>query len=265
MKGVISMRKTAIIQGKGGVGKTTTTDCCVTGVKKARKNRSVSTLAIDYDPQGNLSFLFNTKVDECPTMYHVLNGDVTIQEAIQHTERGDIIVGNGSLAKIESLYSEYEDGLFSLKEQLALLDQEYDYVFIDNQPAISGYLTKQALIAADDLVVPVTAEVLTLQGLAKVGQTVERVKKHYNPDLLIDGLLLTRHNQRTTIAKQLEETVREWAIQLQTKAYKTFIRETVSLREAQAKKVSIFEYAPDSNPAKDYNAFIKEYLNSERK
>lgn len=257
------MRKTAVIQGKGGVAKSTTADAGTSGIKVVKKG--ARTLAVDYDPQGNLSFLFNTKVDECPTMYHVFNGDVTIQEAIQHTPRGDIIVGNGSLVKIESLFPDYEDGILKLKEQLALINDDYDYVFIDNQPSISGYLTKQALVAADDLVVPVTAEVLTLQGLAKVGAAVERVKKFFNPQLVIDGLLLTRHNPRTTIAKQLEETVREWAVQLQTKAYKTFIRESVVVKEAQAKKMSIFEYAPDSNPAQDYFAFIDEYLKQERK
>ena len=148
-----------------------------------------------------------------------------------------------------------------LGEQLKKLSEEYTHVFIDNQPLIGGILTTQALACADDLVVPVSADTFTIQGLAKLQGALTDIREMVNPSIKIDGLLLTRHNPRTILSGDLAENMRKWAEGEKTQVYETFIRESVAVKEAQASKQSLFEYAPTSNPAVDYLSFIKEYLN----
>lgn len=284
------MRITTVINGKGGVGKTTTAQALGTGLNKTavlvrveefeddgqiiqkriyKRGEDVhqyKTLAVDYDPQGNLSFAFGADVLNSPTMYHVINGDISIREAVQHTPQGDIIVGNASLTKIESLFAgdDIFEGLNKLQEQLGQLEGEYTHIFIDNQPLIGGMLTRQTLIAADDLVVPMVADMFTIQGLARLEKAVESIQKRDNPNLKIAGILLTKHNPRTIFGTSVGEVINTWAAQRDAKVYGTFIRESVSVKEAQAKKQSLFDYAPTSNPAFDYLAFIEEYLQAEK-
>jgi chromosome partitioning protein len=278
------MRTTTIINGKGGVGKTTTAHAMATGLNKTvvwnGKVRTdedgnqaklyemgedinrYKTLAVDYDPQGNLSFAFGADVLNSPTMYHIINGDISIHEAIQHTPQGDLIVGNASLTKIESMFSgdDIFEGLEKLREQLALVSEAYTHVFIDNQPLIGGMLTRQTLIAADDLVVPMAADMFTIQGLARLEKAVESIIKRDNPRLRIAGLLLTKHNSRTIFGSDVSHAIAKWAAEHQTIVFDSFIRESVAVKESQAKKKSLYDYAPKSNPAIDYLLFIQEYL-----
>jgi chromosome partitioning protein len=249
------MRITTIINGKGGVAKTTTTQALGTGLDKAEYNP----LVIDYDAQGNLSASYGLKEKECPTFYHILNGDILLEEAIQKTEQGDIIAGNASLSKIEALFNDPFTGMYALKEQLKEVGG-YTHIFIDNQPLIAGFLTRQTLVATHDIVIPVTADSFTLQGLNALYEAFTIVKKHANPEIKIDGLLLTRHNPRLTLKRDIQTNLEEWATVLKTKVYKTHIREGVAVQEAQATKQSLFKYDGKSNPAKDYKAFILEYL-----
>jgi len=256
------MRTTTIINGKGGVGKTTTTHALATGLNRTEDISRYKTLAVDYDPQGNLSFAFGADMLNSPTMYHVINGDISIKEAIQHTPQGDIIVGNASLTKIESMFAgdDIFEGLDKLKEQLQLVAGEYTHVFIDNQPLIGGMLTRQTLIAADDLVVPMVADMFTIQGLARLEKAVESIQKRDNPQLFIAGLLLTKHNPRTVFGTSVGQAIVKWAESHDTIVFDSFIREGISVKEAQAKKKSLFDYAPSGNPSIDYLMFIQEYL-----
>ena len=258
------MRITTIINGKGGVGKTTTAQALAAGMNRI-PNGKYKTLAIDYDPQGNLSFAYGADITNAPTMYHVINGEASIDEAIQHTDQGDIVAANASLTKIDSLFSgdEIFEGLDKLKDQLIPISDRYSHAFIDNQPLIGGMLTRQALVAATDLVVPMLADMFTIQGLARLEKAVETIQKRDNPNLKIEGLLLTKHNPRTIFGSNIGEAIEKWAFNHQTRVYQNFIRESVCVKESQAKKQSLFEYAPNSNPAIDYTAFIREYLNQE--
>jgi len=253
------MRITTIINGKGGVGKTTTAHALATGLEKRK------TLAIDYDPQGNLSYAFGVDVTNTPTMYHVFTGDIAIEEAIQHTSQGDIVAGNAFLRQLEALFSgpNYLKSIRKLAEQLRRLTSTYTHVFIDNQPLIGGILTTQSLACATDLVVPVSADTFTLQGLAKLQEAIKDIRDLVNPALRIDGLLLTRHNPRTIISGDLADNMRTWAALEHTRVYQTYIRESVIVKEAQACKKSLFAYSPHSNPALDYKAFMKEYVQGE--
>jgi len=256
------MRITTIINGKGGVGKTTTTHALATGLDKTK----YKTLAIDYDPQGNLSHAFGVDVNNVPTLYHVFRGDLNIKDAIQHTPQGDIIAGNAWLAQLESMFSgpAYLKSIRKLKILLSILENEYSHIFIDNQPLIGGILTTQSLASANDLIVPISAEVFALQGLARLQEAVAEIKENISPSLHIDGILLTKLNPRTNISVGLTKAINQWAEQEKTKLYKTYIRESVSVKESQVNKQSLFDFAPGSNPAKDYLAFIAEYLATEK-
>lgn len=254
------MRITTIINGKGGVGKTTTAHALATGLDRTK----YKTLAIDYDPQGNLSHAFGAETNACPTMYHVFNGEISIEDAIQHTEQGDIIAANAWLGQLEGMMGgpAYLKSVRKLRQQLDQLTG-YTNVFIDNQPLIGGILTTQSLAAADDLIVPMAADVFALQGLARLDEAIRDIVEVVNPGLKIDGILLTKYNPRTLIASGLASNITLWAEGNGTRVYQTYIRESVSVREAQAKKTSLFDYAPSSNPAVDYRAFVSEYLAKE--
>jgi chromosome partitioning protein len=253
----VGTRISTVVNGKGGVGKTTTAHALATGLTK----KGLRTLAIDYDPQGNLSHAYGIDVNNSPTMYHVINGDVALMDAIQQTKQGDIIAGNSSLSKMSSLFPEGNilEGIPKLKEELVRLEQIYKFIIIDNQPLLGSLLTMHTMVAANDLIVPMSADDFAVQGLAKLQEAIIRIKQGYNTELKIDGLLMTRYNPRILHSNHINQNLIKWTKVLNTRVYKTFIREGVAVREAHTKRQSIFAYAPFSKPSQDYNNFIAEY------
>ena len=245
------MEVVAIINRKGGVGKTATAQALGAGLIRRKKK----VLFVDLDSQANLSY--GLKADpNAPTSMDLLTGEATTAEAIQKTEQGDIIAGSEALAGADAVI----DGTgkeYRLKEALEGL--KYDYIIIDT-PAQLGTLTINALTAAKSVIIPVQAEVYSLQGIGQLNKTIEAVKKYCNKNLYIKGILITRYTSRAVISKDMQSNLAEAAEQLKTKLYSTPIRECVSIREAQASQADIFTYAPRSNAAKDYEAFIKEFL-----
>lgn len=248
------MEVVAIVNRKGGVGKTATAQALGAGL--ARKKKKV--LYIDLDSQTNLSYGLGADPEGLSSM-DVLLGEATAQEAIQHTPQGDVIAGSEALAGADAAI----DGTgkeYRLKEAIDGL--QYDYIIIDT-PAQLGTLTVNALTAANSVVIPVQAEIYSLQGIGQLSKTIEAVKKYCNRDLYIRGILITRYNGRAVISKDMQSNLKDAAEQLKTKLYSTPIRECVSIKEAQAIQQDIYTYAPRSNAAKDYEAFIKEF--TERK
>lgn len=248
------MEVVAIVNRKGGVGKTATAQALGAGL--ARKKKKV--LYIDLDSQTNLSYGLGADPEGLNSM-DVLTGEATAAEAIQHTPQGDVIAGSETLAGADAAI----DGTgkeYRLKEAIDGL--QYDYIIIDT-PAQLGTLTVNALTAANSVVIPVQAEVYSLQGIGQLSKTIEAVKKYCNRDLYIRGILITRYNGRAVISKDMQSNLKDAAEQLKTKLYSTPIRECVSIKEAQAIQQDIYTYAPRSNAAKDYEAFIKEF--TERK
>ena len=248
------MEVVAIVNRKGGVGKTATAQALGAGL--ARKKKKV--LYIDLDSQTNLSYGLGADPEGLNSM-DVLTGEATAAEAIQHTPQGDVITGSEALAGADAAI----DGTgkeYRLKEAIDGL--QYDYIIIDT-PAQLGTLTVNALTAANSVVIPVQAEVYSLQGIGQLSKTIEAVKKYCNRDLYIRGILITRYNGRAVISKDMQSNLKDAAEQLKTKLYSTPIRECVSIKEAQAIQQDIYTYAPRSNAAKDYEAFIKEF--TERK
>lgn len=247
----------AIVNRKGGVAKTATAHALGAGLARLKKK----VLFIDLDSQTNLSYELQADYSK-PNIMDVLTGEIETVKAIQKTPQGDFIAGTEALAaadtEIEGTGKEYR-----LKEALEGL-KGYDYIIIDT-PAALGTLTVNALTACNSVIVPVQAEVHSLQGIGQLSKTIEPVKKYCNKDLYIRGILITRYNGRAVISQDMQSNLQEVAKKLKTRLYSTPIRECISVKEAQARQTDIFSYAPRSNAAKDYEAFIKEFMEGKRK
>lgn len=239
---------------KGGVGKTTTTAALAAGL--ARKGYKV--LAVDMDPQGNLGFSLGVDIDKGPTSYEVLKGDATVYEIIHRISDIDIIQSNILLSSAEAtLRGENRELL--LKKLLEPVEKLYDYIIIDTPPAFN-ILTLNGYSAANYLIIPMSAEILSLVGLVQLKETYETVRQSVNPKLKIMGIILTKYEKRRKLSRDVQEMAGTVADQLGTAVFDTVIRNSVSAAEAPAHGVNIFEYSSRSAPAKDYGAFIKEIL-----
>lgn len=135
--------------------------------------------------------------------------------------------------------------------------KEYDFIIIDTPPAL-GTLTANALTAADRVIIPAQADILSLQGVSQLYATVESVKEYCNSRLRIAGIILTRYNERTRIAQDMNKLFKSAATKMKTKVFETGIRENVAIKEAQASVKDIFSYDKNSNAAKDYLSLIQE-------
>ncbi|MCL1881872.1 MAG: ParA family protein [Oscillospiraceae bacterium] len=238
---------------KGGVGKTTTcaSICgCLTELGK-------SVLAIDLDPQGNLSFsLGGDNALESYTMYNALKGQVELYDIIQHTEICDVAPADITLSAAElELTSVGREHI--LKEQIDSIADSYDYILIDTPPALS-VLTINAYVASDWLVVPMIPEILSLQGFSQMKETIFAIKKYYNKMLEVRGILLNQYNSRLILTKEVEELAGMIAAQLETDVFDQKITTSVSIAEAPAHGKTINLYAPRSKSAKEFHKITRE-------
>lgn len=246
----------AVINQKGGVGKTTTVSALAGGLKL----RGKSVLTVDLDPQGNLSYSFGAEPDGKSAL-GILTGEINAAEAIVHTEQGDIIPGGKALAGADAFITDTGKE-YRLKEALAGLESMYDFIIIDTPPAL-GILTVNALTACTSVIIPAQADIYSLQGIEQLGETMAPVKKYCNGGLYIEGILLTRYNPRAVLSRDIVSYMEQMGARLETKVFDTKIREAVSIREAQMLRQDIFSYAAKSNVAADYSAFIDELLKKE--
>ena len=237
----------AVCNQKGGVAKTATAQAIATGAAKIGRR----SLAIDLDPQGNLSFSMGGNSADMG-LYELMTGAATPGQIIQHTAQGDLITASSSLA----LPFTGKDPGKLLTKALRPIKSKYDVITIDCPPALN-ILLANALIAADVVIIPLTADMFALQGLYQLKQSIQDAQK-VNPALKIGGVVFTRHNTRTILARDLTDVITDKCRELDIPVYKTVIREGVAVREAQTQRESIFNYAPRSNPAKDYKQLIKE-------
>lgn len=242
----------AVCNRKGGTGKTTTAQALVCGL--TRKGKRV--LAVDMDAQRNLSTAMGAQ--DGITIYDVLTGAGKPTDAIQKTAAGDIIPAAKALSAADTAIKDTGKE-YKLKEALDVIQMiyGYQYVIIDCPPAL-GVLTVNALTAADAVIVPAQADLFSLTGIEDLLEAIEPVKKYCNPKLRVDGILLTRYNSRAVLSRDVYQLAQQMAQQLGAKVYQTAIREGIAIKEAQAAKVSIFDYAPAANVTKDYEAFIDE-------
>lgn len=244
----------AIVNHKGGVGKSTT--AAATGTGLMSKGKQV--LLVDLDPQRNLSRMMGANDAEL-TVMDVLVGKVPAQQAIVKPGLWcDILPSGRTLFGAESALTK-AGGEYALKRALASCLKSYDYIVIDTPPAL-GILTLNALAACDCAVIPAEADIFSAYGILDMAETIAFMKQHYNKKLKIAGILLTRHKERSVIARDLTESLVDVAGQLDTSIFATRIRECVALKEAQAVRSNIYDYAPKSNAAADYSAYVDELL-----
>ena len=243
-----------ITSGKGGVGKTTSTATLISGLT-ANQHK---VLGIDLDPQGNLGFSLGIEIENCQTIYEVFKGQSSVHSVIQHTEFGDIIPSNILLSSAELEFNR-SGREFMLKNIIDSLKNQYDYIVIDTPPALN-ILTVNAYVTSNSLIIPMIPDILSLLGISQLKETIDTVKKFYNPKLKVLGVLLTKYNGRTNLAKEVEEMAQQIANQLDTIVFSSKIRNGVVVAEAPAHGESLLKYAPKSNPCLDYMEFISEII-----
>ena len=240
-----------VINQKGGVGKTTT----ALNIGAGLKSKGYKVLFIDLDAQCNLSY--SLKANSSPlSSLEVLTKTATAKEVIQQTELGDIIPASPSLAGADNLITEIGKE-YRLREAVAPIQAEYDYIIIDTPPALS-ILTINALVVSNSVIIPVQADTYSLQGLGGMADTINQVKQYCNPALTIKGIVITRYNSRAILTRDITEYLNQVAGQLNTKVFSTKVRECIAIKEAQTVQQDLFIYAPKSNGAVDYNNLIIE-------
>ena len=249
----------AIFNQKGGVGKTTTNINLAASL--AMKGKKI--LVLDIDPQGNTtSGVGVSKRDLTYSTYDLLlDDDVDIKDVIVHTttEGLDLVPADVSLAGAEVELVSVEGREARLKNALALVKDDYDYIFIDCPPSL-GLLTINSLTAVDSVLIPIQCEYYALEGVSQLMSTIELVKKSLNPDLEIQGVVLSMFDGRTNLSIAVVEEVKKY---FKEKVYSTVIPRNVRLAEAPSYGMPIFKYDPRSTGAEAYNEFADEFLSLE--
>ena len=255
----------SVINQKGGVGKTTTVINLAAGL--TMKGKKI--LVIDRDPQGNATKglgLSNTTSSDL-TIYNVLNGNKKISEVIQSTtfQNLDIISSNVDLSGLEVETAGDNRRAFKLKDELSLIlnnsGPSYDYIIIDCPPSL-GLLTINALTASDSILIPVQCEYFALEGLGQLLNTIKIVRQHLNPELDIEGVLLTMYDTRTRLSNQVAEEVKRY---FDDRVFKTVISRNVRLAEAPSFGKPALLYDSMSIGAKNYLSLGREIIKKNRK
>ena len=247
----------AITNQKGGVGKTTT----ALSLLGALQQRGFRTLGVDLDPQGSLGFSTGLDIENSITIYDVLKGKHTIQEAIVTTEGlGDMLPSNILLSTAELEFN-VTGREYLLKSHLDQVQDQYDFIIIDTPPALN-VLTVNAYVAAEGLIIPMAPEILSLLGITQIRETVDTVRRYYNPNLEVLGILLNRYSLRLILNREVEEMTRTIARKLNTKVFRSKIRTSVAVAESPAHAESVITYAPSSKPALDFSALLDELMRS---
>ena len=244
------MTTIALINQKGGVGKTTSTINLGAGLAMLGK----SVLLVDLDPQAHLTYGLGIAAhDLVYTVYEVLRGEVTAQEAILKRGQLEVLPSSLGLSAAEMELSGMAGREFLLKEALATLPPR-DFVLLDCPPSL-GLLTLNALTAAQEVFIPLQTEFLALQGMSKLIDTINVVKKRLNPNLTISGIIGTQFDGRKNLNREVVEKIREY---FADKFFETIIHDNVALAEAPSYGQTIFEYRPDCRGAQDYLALSRE-------
>ncbi|HJE96143.1 MAG TPA: AAA family ATPase [Ligilactobacillus acidipiscis] len=245
----------ALANQKGGVGKTTT--AINLGAGLAKKGKKV--LLIDLDAQGNATSGLGVRKSEIKEdIYDVLVNETPVEDVIikTETENLDLIPATIQLSGAEIELTSQMAREKRLSDAILPIVDDYDYALIDCPPSL-GLLTINAFTTCDSILIPVQSEYYALEGLSQLMNTVHLVQKHFNPDLYIEGVLLTMYDSRTNLGNQVVEEVQKF---FKDKVYKTIIPRSVRLSEAPSHGMSIIEYDPNSKGAWKYMSLTKEVL-----
>ena len=243
----------ALANQKGGVGKTTTS--VNLGAALAQAGQRV--LLVDIDAQGNATSGSGIDKSELERdSYDVIVDSVPLRDVIVPTDNYDLVPATIQLSGAEIDLADKKTREYRLKTALATVNDDYDFILIDNPPAL-GLLTVNAFTAADAILIPVQTEFYALEGLGQLLNTIELVRQQFNADLDIAGILLTMYDGRTNLAKQVAEEVRNY---FGDKVYETVIPRTVRLSEAPSYGQAIIDFDPRSVGAQVYTELAQEVL-----
>ena len=245
----------AIANQKGGVGKTTT----AINLGAALALRGHRTVLIDLDPQANSTMSYLDMAGVTRSLFDALTEpDCAVGDIIMPTpvERLSIIPSRIGLAKLEAKLVGEMDAHFRLKDRLEPVTKTHDIILIDCPPAL-GLLTVNALVAATHLLIPIQSSYFALEGTDDLLETVEKVRSRANPGLEIMGVLITMHDRRTSLARDIRGQIQKV---FGSKVFNTVITKSVRLEESPAYKESIFTFAPDSSGATEYYSLSEEVM-----
>ena len=242
----------AVVNQKGGVGKTTT---CV-NLTAALTEHGKKVLLCDFDPQANATSGMGLDKRASQGIYDVMMNGLSPEKAVVHTHYGDVLPSNKALAGGGVEMIGLEEREFLLKKALSLLAPSYDFILIDCPPSLE-LLTLNGLCAADTVLVPVQAEYFALEGLSDLMGTIRLVKRSLNRELVLEGVLVTMFDGRTNLALQVTEEVKRY---FPGQVYATVIPRNIRLSEAPSHGRPIFAYDRTSRGADAYAALAAEFL-----
>jgi chromosome partitioning protein len=240
---------------KGGVGKTTT----AINLAAAVANKGFQTLLIDLDPQSNSTMSFVDPRSVSRSMFDVLVSEqLSFKDVIVATSVANLFLAPSkiALAKLESKLIGELDGPFRLKDKIKDAATEYDYIFIDTPPTL-GMITVNALVASTHVLVPIQSSYFALEGTDDLLETIEKIKSRPNPNLQLLGVVITMHDKRTTLARDIHQQIGQV---FGERLFNTIITKSIRLEESPAYKESIFTFAPKSSGAMEYYSLSEEIL-----
>jgi chromosome partitioning protein len=240
---------------KGGVGKTTT----AINLAAAVANKGFKTLLIDLDPQSNSTMSYVDAREVTRSMYDVLvSEELELPAVVVQTQVPNLYLAPSriSLAKLESKLIGDLDGPFRLKDRMKDAATEYDYIFIDTPPTL-GMITVNALVASTHVLVPIQSSYFALEGTDDLLETIEKIKARPNPNLQLLGVVITMHDKRTTLSRDIHEAIGNV---FGDRVFNTVITKSIRLEESPAYKESIFTFAPRSSGAMEYYSLSEELL-----